>query len=60
MLLDGLTLAAVGLADRLPSPSRRTGWSNVPGVLMPGLINTHTYLELTGLSVGAPPADFPG
>lgn len=50
-------VAAVGPADAVPSPPGVPGRA-VEGILIPGLVNAHTHLELTGLGRVADPADF--
>ena len=55
---DGRILA-VGRDDRVARPPAVPAEEYGDAVLLPGLINTHTHLELTGLEGGAPEPDFP-
>lgn len=60
VLLDaGGRIAAVGAAAALPTPPGVPAESLPDAVLLPGLINVHTHLELTGLEHQVPEADFP-
>ena len=60
VLLDaGGRIAAVGAAAALPTPPGVPTESLPDAVLLPGLINVHTHLELTGLDHQVPEADFP-
>ena len=52
-------IAAVGKAAEVPSPAGTTRRDGVGEVLLPGLINTHTHLELTGLAGQVDHDDFP-
>ena len=51
ILMDaGGRIAAVGPRDGVPSPPDAEQ-RDLPGcILMPGLVNTHTHLELTGFA----------
>jgi 5-methylthioadenosine/S-adenosylhomocysteine deaminase len=49
---------AVGPDAAVPRPADVPGEDFADGILLPGLINTHTHLELTGLDLGPPDADF--
>lgn len=51
-------VVAMGPAHALPRPADCPS-EHARGVLLPGLINLHTHLELTGLESPAPPEDFP-
>ena len=56
----GGRIEAVGPDAAVPRPAEAEV-QNVPdGIVLPGLINTHTHLELTGLGDGPPGSDFPG
>src|SRR5690606_4721444 len=60
VLLDaGGRIAAVGAAAALPTPPGVPAESLPDAVLLPGLVNVHTHLELTGLDHQVPEADFP-
>ena len=52
-------IAAVGPDSSVPKPPDVEAESFDDAILLPGLINTHTHLELTGLAQAAPGADFP-
>jgi 5-methylthioadenosine/S-adenosylhomocysteine deaminase len=55
----GGRIEAVGPDAAVPRP-RDAEVQEVPdGVILPGLVNTHTHLELTGLGDGPPGHDFP-
>jgi cytosine/adenosine deaminase-related metal-dependent hydrolase len=59
VLIDaGGRLAAVGPDSAVPHPAAIPSETFPDGVLLPGLINTHTHLELTGLAASPPEADF--
>jgi cytosine/adenosine deaminase-related metal-dependent hydrolase len=49
---------AVGPDAAVPRPPDVPGEDFADGILLPGLINTHTHLELTGLDLGPPKPDF--
>ena len=49
---------AVGPDAAVPRPPDVPGEDFADGILLPGLINTHTHLELTGLELGPPDSDF--
>jgi 5-methylthioadenosine/S-adenosylhomocysteine deaminase len=51
----GGRLAAVGPDPAVPRPGQVPAEEFADGILLPGLINTHTHLELTGLGVVADP-----
>jgi cytosine/adenosine deaminase-related metal-dependent hydrolase len=51
-------IIAMGPDDRVPRPSEVPAEEYGDAVLLPGLINTHTHLELTGLEGTAPESDF--
>ena len=51
-------IAAVGPDAAVPSPEGVQSLRFDDGVLLPGLINTHTHLELTGFAGMAEEADF--
>jgi aminodeoxyfutalosine deaminase len=52
-------IAAVGPDAWVPRPPDVEAESFGDAILLPGLINTHTHLELTGLAEGALAPDFP-
>jgi cytosine/adenosine deaminase-related metal-dependent hydrolase len=54
---DGRVIA-VGPDTMVPRPSEAVAEAYQHGLLLPGLINTHTHLELTGLSGQPPELDF--
>lgn len=59
VLLDGEgRIAAAGPEADVPAPPG-LATERCPGALLPGLINAHTHLELTGLEGRAESADFP-
>lgn len=53
-------IEAVGPDAAVPHPAGVDAERFDDAILLPGLINTHTHLELTGLAEGPPAADFPG
>jgi cytosine/adenosine deaminase-related metal-dependent hydrolase len=53
-------IEAVGPDAAVPRPAGVEAERFDDAILLPGLINTHTHLELTGLAEGPPAADFPG
>jgi 5-methylthioadenosine/S-adenosylhomocysteine deaminase len=60
VLLDAAgRIGAVGPDDRVPAPPGVVHEELTGAVLLPGLVNAHTHLELTGLDGAAPDADFP-
>lgn len=60
VLLDaGGRIAAVGAAAALPAPPGVPAEFLPDAVLLPGLVNVHTHLELTGLDHQVPESDFP-
>jgi 5-methylthioadenosine/S-adenosylhomocysteine deaminase len=55
---DGRILA-VGPDNRVARPSDVPAEEYGDAALLPGLVNTHTHLELTGLEGGVPDSNFP-
>ena len=59
VLIDaGGRIAAVGPGDTVPRPPGAVAEEFADGLLLPGLINTHTHLELTGFEAESPEPDF--
>lgn len=53
-------VAEVGPDARVSRPAGAVEQKFPDGILLPGLVNTHTHLELTGLDSAVPEPDFPG
>lgn len=56
---DAGRIAALGPDDTVPRPYGTPQLDLPDAVLLPGLINTHTHLELTGFAGRADQSDFP-
>jgi cytosine/adenosine deaminase-related metal-dependent hydrolase len=52
-------IKAVGPDTAVPRPRDVPCWESEKAVLLPGLINTHTHLELTGFEGQIPECEFP-
>jgi cytosine/adenosine deaminase-related metal-dependent hydrolase len=51
-------IVAVGPDAAVPRPPDVPGEKFADGILLPGLVNTHTHLELTGFDLGPPESEF--
>jgi cytosine/adenosine deaminase-related metal-dependent hydrolase len=51
-------IVAVGPEDRVPRPEGTPAEDFGDALLLPGFVNTHTHLELTGLDRGRPEPEF--
>lgn len=58
LVSPGGRLEAIGPAHAVPRPPGAAEVSFPDAVLLPGLVNAHTHLELTGLRGRVPEADF--
>jgi 5-methylthioadenosine/S-adenosylhomocysteine deaminase len=59
LLIDaGGRIAAVGPGASVPRPGWAREEDHPDGLLLPGLVNTHTHLELSGFPPSAPEPDF--
>lgn len=59
LIADSGRIVTVGPQDAVPEPPG-VDTERFMGALLPGLVNAHTHLELTGLEGQADGADFPG
>jgi cytosine/adenosine deaminase-related metal-dependent hydrolase len=60
ILIDELgRIADVGADGAVPHPPGCTTQDFPGSAILPGLVNTHTHLELTGLTAHVEPSDFP-
>lgn len=57
---DDGRIAEVGPAAQIRAPDGVPQEGFPDGILIPGLVNTHTHLELTGFDSAVPETDFPG
>ncbi|HEX6106100.1 MAG TPA: amidohydrolase family protein [Gemmatimonadales bacterium] len=58
VLIDAGRFVAVGPEAAVPRPAGARVEEFAGGLLLPGLVNTHTHLELTGFGTAAPETDF--
>ena len=56
---DDGRIEAVGPDATVPSPAGAAATDHPDSILLPGLVNTHTHLELTGFEDRVPDDDFP-
>ena len=54
----GGRIVAVGPEPAVPRPAEAVAEEFADGLLLPGLVNTHTHLELSGLAATGPEPDF--
>ena len=58
LLGPGGRVDAVGPDAAVPRPAGVPGEEFADGIMLPGLVNTHTHLELTGFDLGRPEPEF--
>jgi cytosine/adenosine deaminase-related metal-dependent hydrolase len=58
LIADDGRIAAVGQEETVPRPDGVSTETYDDAILLPGLVNAHTHLELTGLGSGPPGPDF--